>query len=206
MLFGLLFSFNSFGQLGGSTSFEFLNLPTNARSIALGGQNITASGQDVNMFTANPALLVDSVADKLSFSYYPYYADVNSTSVAYAKHFKKAGLWGIGIQNIGYGSFDQTNAAGQVTGTFKANELALVVSHARQIEHFSLGASLKFAQSNIEDYAASGLFLDIGSVFIHPTKDFKFGLAIKNLGFALSTYTALTRSRNAFRYSTWCIF
>ena len=68
-LLSQIIQFSCSAQLGGSTTFEYLNLPNNARSIALGGQNITSSGQDVNMFTANPALLVDSVADKVSFSY-----------------------------------------------------------------------------------------------------------------------------------------
>ena len=191
-LLAMILGFNEpcFAQLGGSTSFDFLNLPSNARSIALGGQNITSSGQDVNMLVANPALLVDSTVDKLSFSYYPYYADAKSTQVAYAKELKKLGTWGVSIQNISYGDFDQTNSSGQVVGTFKASDFALTIAHARKLGHFAMGASLKVVQSSIETYSAAGLLLDIGSVFIHPEKDLKFGLTIKNLGFALSTFTS----------------
>lgn len=189
-LFGSIISLPCFGQLGGSNTFSFLHLPTTARSIALGGQNITSSGQDVNMFVANPALLVDSTEHKASFNYYPYYADAKQVAFAYARSFKKAGLWGISMQNLSYGNFVQTNTSGQVTGTFTGNQLALIISHARKIQHFSLGANLKLASSSLESFSASGVFLDIGSVFIHPKKDLKFGLAIKNLGLPLSTYSA----------------
>ncbi|MGB0521750.1 MAG: type IX secretion system protein PorQ [Flammeovirgaceae bacterium] len=189
LLLGNLVALSCFAQLGGSTSFGFLNLPTHARTIALGGQNITSSDQDVNMMTSNPALLVDSVANKLSVSYYPYFADVHSSAISYAHSFKKAGLWGINVQNISYGTFDQTNALGQVTGTFQGSELAVTISHARKIEHFALGANLKLAQASLDTYRASGVFLDVGSVFIHPKKDFKFGLVIRNLGFSLGSFT-----------------
>ena len=179
-----------FAQLGGSFSFDYANLPFHAKQIALGGYNISATGQDVNMFLANPALLADSVKDKLSFSYHPYFANASATNLAYAKEFSKAGLWGIGVQNISYGTFDLTDATGAQLGTFKANELLLYLSHARKVNHFSFGASMKFAQSSIENYQSSGVLLDFGGAFIHPTKDLRIGLLVKNLGFALSSYTA----------------
>ena len=114
-------------QIGGSFSFDFVNLPTNAKQIGLGAYNITASGQDVNMFLANPSLLVDSVAEKVAFSYHPYYAETNAVSLAYAHDFGKAGTWGIGVQNIGYGDFELTDDTGASMGTFEANEFLLII-------------------------------------------------------------------------------
>ncbi|MFT5617549.1 MAG: hypothetical protein ACI85I_000772 [Arenicella sp.] len=185
----LFLPFLANAQLGGSSSFDYLSLPTNAKQIALGAYNITASAQDVNMFLANPALLADSLQEKLSFSFHPYYADAKAVSLAYAHEFKKAGVWGMGIQNIGYGDFELTDASGAVLGSFDANELALTISHGRKIKHFALGASMKLAQSNIANYSSSGLFFDVGGAFLHPTKDLRIGWAVKNAGFVLSSYT-----------------
>ena len=53
----VLLSTTGFAQIGGTNTFSFLDLPTAARSTALGGASTAIWDKDVNLGYANPALL-----------------------------------------------------------------------------------------------------------------------------------------------------
>ena len=170
-------------------SFQFLNLPAGARVAGLGGVINTSTDDDVNLFLSNPALLDSANDNHISWSHLGFYADVKYNTLAYAKTFKKAGTFGIGIQHLGYGSIDSYDVSGNPAGSFDASETAIVISHSHQLSVFRLGVNLKYAYSGIYTYNSSALALDIGGVFIHPEKEFMASILFKNLGFVMSGYT-----------------
>ncbi len=176
-------------QIGGRQTFEFLRVPAHARLAGLGGVNVSLQQEEVNMFLDNPALLQPNLAKKAAFSYSPWHAGINNFSLVYVQPFSKIGNVGFGARMLNYGSFDQTNASGQVLGDFKANDFALQATYAFEQDNFRFGASLKFLGSQIESFGAYALAVDLGAVFTHPVQDWAVGLAIKNLGFPVSKYT-----------------
>lgn len=182
-------------QLGGYRSYEFLNVPANARLAALGGVNTSLVDRDINFAFSNPALISDSLAGFASAAYQFYVADVGHASFAYAHDFHKVGTLTFGIQHLNYGTLQGYDASGQEMGTFKSGETALIVSKSHQLSHFRLGVNLKAAFSNIAGYRSSALMIDIGGVFIHPEKDLRVGLVIKNFGFVLSEYSATSETK-----------
>ena len=192
--FLLLFGFICFGvfstqaQIGGQKAYDYLNLPTSAVVTGLGGVNITNPISDVNMFLSNPALLNEELAGKVSLNYHDYYAGVNFTSLAYADEIGKAGMWSGAVQYLSYGEFDAYDPAGASLGTFAANEFAVSVGHNHSIDHFSIGANMKFASSNIGSFNSSALLFDVGGLFRHPNGNFTAGLTFKNVGFVLKEY------------------
>ena len=179
-----------YGQIGGKRIFEFLNLPSNARTAGLGGVVITSTVDDVNMFLSNPALLDSTNNNFLSFNYLSFYADIKYNSFAYTRNFNKLGTIGFGIQHVGYGSFDSYDATGAAIGKFDAGETALTISKNHTLGLFTLGVNVKYVQSLIDTYKASGLFMDFGGVFKHPEKELTIGLNFKSVGFLLSDYTS----------------
>lgn len=183
-----------YAQIGGKKIFEFLNLPTNARTSALGGVVVSATDNDVNMFLSNPALLDSANDNFISFNHLGFYADTKYNSFAYTKNFKKWGTIGFGIQHIGYGSFDSYDASGNSIGTFDAGETAITISKNHQVGPFTFGVNFKYVQSIIDTYKASGLFVDFGGVFRHPEKELVVALNFKSLGFLLSDYTNTSNS------------
>jgi hypothetical protein len=176
-------------SLGGQYGFAFLRLPTNAQQAALGGLNVSLINKNVNLFTANPALLSPAVHKHASLSFVPYYGGVNYSTLAYAHDFSKAGRWGVALQYMDYGNFEETDASGMVVGSFQANDFVFTTTHARTIGHYTLGVNAKLAGSAIAEYNAFGFLCDIGATFKHPEHDFSVGLLIKNIGFAFNTYT-----------------
>jgi hypothetical protein len=187
-----------FAQLGGKSSFEFLNVPNNARLAALGGVNISLADQDVNLISSNPALISDTLAGFASVNYQFYVADVGQATVAYAHRFKKIGLVAFGVQHLNYGKIKGYDATGAELVDYKSGETALYISKSHQISNFWMGATLKVAFSSLAGYRASSLLVDLGGLFIHPKQDFTIGLTIKNLGFVLSDYAETSSSKLPF--------
>ncbi len=184
----------SLGQSVERKSFEFLQVPNNARISALGGINVSLADRDINFFFYNPALVSDSLSGFASATYQHYVADIGQTTFAYAHRFSGLGVLTIGVQHIGYGTIKGYDASGLETGEFKSGETVLVVGKSHRISNFRLGANIKVAFSNIAGYRASAVMFDAGGLFIHPDQDLRVGLSVKNLGVVLSEYSETSRS------------
>lgn len=190
-LFLLVFGFSytiANAQLGGRASYQFLNVPVNTRISGLGGINISQPGIDINLMTQNPATLSDSLRNYLSINYLPYLADIKATMVNYAFNAGKTGTWGVGMRYFDYGTFSGADLAGNSTGDFKSKEYAFTVAKSHTINHFTLGASLNLAFSQIGTYNSAALLTDVGGIFRHPQRDWAVGLVIKNVGVPLKKY------------------
>lgn len=193
-LFSLLLSFQGLAQFGGQHSFEFLNVPGNARLASLGGVNVSLSDRDVNFFLTNPALVSDSLSGLASASYQFYVADIGMATFAYSQNVETIGQISFGVQHMNYGEITGYDASGVEMGSFKSGETALVISKSHQVANFRIGANLKTVFSNIAGYRASALLFDIGGTFVHPKQDLTVGLVFKNLGFVLSEYSEFSNS------------
>jgi hypothetical protein len=180
--------------VGGQHAFDFLNVPHHARLAGLGGVNVSLSDRDINFFSSNPALVSDSLAGFASASYQFYIADISHAAVAYAHRFNRIGTVTIGLQHLAYGKIISYDAAGQELGDFNSGETAVVISKSHQVSHYRFGVNLKTVFSNLAGFRASAVLIDLGGVFVHPQKDFRVGLVMKNLGVVLSEYSETSRS------------
>ncbi|MBK0401985.1 type IX secretion system protein PorQ [Adhaeribacter sp. BT258] len=175
-------------QIGGQQSFGFLNLPGGAKTAGIGGVNVSSRSHDVTMLYANPALLNDETNYQLFFGHTDYLSDIRQNSLTFSFPNKQGNHWAAGIQYLNYGDFIQRDETGQEMGTFSVVDYTLNLTHARTIEHFTLGATAKMAFSRIAEYKSTAALVDLGGVFKHPEKDFTVGLALKNIGYQLKTY------------------
>ena len=179
-------------QINGVQSFDFLSIPSFSRSIGLGGFHLSASPTyDVNSFTANPALLNGQSSGVFSFNYSNWYAGISNSQVAGVLSVPYLGNLGVALQYLSYGSFVQTTVNQQIVGNFQAPHFAFTLSWADLTKGaFRFGMNLKFAHSQIQSFSSSAILVDLGASFIHPEKEFVLGFVVKNIGFALSDYTA----------------
>lgn len=185
----LLLVYEGFSQIGGKNTFQFLNVPVDAHTAAIGGT--TASNQSPSLYLTNqnPALLSDTMNQQVYLSYIPYFADIKATSVGYARKIKGQ-MWTANLSYFNYGEITETDETGQVLGSFKPNDFYLQVGTSQTIAPFTLGATAKIAYSKISSaYDAVGLYADLGGVFRHPKRDFTIGMAFRNLGMPVKTYT-----------------
>lgn len=184
--------------MGGQHSFEFLNVPGNARLTGLGGVNVSLSDKDINFFFSNPALVGDSLAGYASAGYQFFVADIGQASFAYTHKFKSIGTISFGVQHMNYGEITGYDASGLELGSFKSGETAIVISKSHQVSNFRIGANLKAVFSNIAGFHSSAMMFDLGGTFIHPTQNLTVGLTFKNLGFVLSEYSESSETKVPF--------
>src|SRR6188768_4486835 len=73
-------------QRGGERIFEFVQLPTSARSTALGGSQIAALTNDYGLVGGNPAMLNESMDETFIFQHNFHFAGIGSGYAGYAKY------------------------------------------------------------------------------------------------------------------------
>ena len=177
-------------QNGGRYSFAFLRQSPSARLTGLMQSQIALRDDDLAIAAANPAMLNPLMHNGLSFNYNFLLAGIGNADVFYGRHSERLKTtFSIGFQNINYGKFKQTDEFGNVTGEFKASEIAATIGAARQInERLSVGINLKFISSQLESYKSNGIAADLAGAYVNAEKNFGATIVLKNVGAQLSTY------------------
>ncbi|HIE16041.1 MAG TPA: type IX secretion system protein PorQ [Bacteroidales bacterium] len=193
-LLGLIFLFFAtyvVGQVGGTHSFQFLTITNNAKVNAMGGNNLTASDNELGMIYQNPSLLNDSMNNSLVMNYVNYVADINFGYVSYAYHLKKYGNVGIGLHYLNYGKFIEADETGIITGSFSASDYNLNFYWAKPLDTlWTIGATLKLLYSNYYFYYSSAVAFDIAATYYNPKRQLIFAAVIKNVGIQIKRYNS----------------
>ncbi len=183
------FPYTLLAQVGGQSTYEFLNLSNSARVASLGGNFLAIKDNDINLAISNPSLISAGMDNKLALSYVNDYAGINYGYAAYSKTFKKPGSFVASMQYVNYGTFTSADASGQTFGTFRASEYSFNVGWGRQLDsNFSIGANLKAINSVLETYSSFGLAVDVAGTYYNAKKQFTASLIFKNAGRQLSYY------------------
>ncbi len=186
VVFFLFFCF----EVKAQSSFSFLNITNNARVNGLGGINVSLIDRDINLVLSNPALLDSAQRGQIGLNFSPYFAGSNFITLSYSPNFKHqtAVNWAFSLQNLNYGTFQGTDAAGNLTNDFSANDFSLGAIYSRKISNISFGVSAKLVGSVLESYSSMAVLTDWGGTFKHPKHDLSFGIVAKNIGFVLKSY------------------
>lgn len=177
-------------QLGGSTVFRVLDIPSSARVSALGGNQIAVFDNDLNLGIFNPGLLNKGMGHQAALSYLPYFDGINIGYASYAQHFDSIGATFSGtIQYVDYGSFLRTEADGTELGTFRAGEYVFQLGGAMPVDSlFTVGANVKFITSNLDVYTSSGVAVDVGGSFVKRSMGLTVGALLRNIGYQTSSF------------------
>jgi len=181
-------------QVGGESTYQFLNLVSSPRQAALGGKVFTNVDYDVTQGLFNPATINVEMDNQLALNYTSYLGGISygTASYAYTIDRRTQTIHG-GITYINYGAFDGYDENGVSTGTFTGSETALSIGYALQIGYsdFYFGSSLKLITSKLEQYNSFGAAVDLGLLYIDEDLDFHAALVVRNLGSQITTYAGL---------------
>lgn len=177
-------------QIGGETTYQFLELTNSARIAALGGTQVALTDTgDLNLSFHNPALLHGNMNNMLLVNYVRYFADINFGYAAYAREYEGIGNFALGMHYINYGNFREALETGELTGNyFKAAEYSLNMIYSAHYKRLSYGANLKPVFSVFERYRSFGLAADLGVNISSKDSLFHFGVVARNLGGQLTSY------------------
>lgn len=189
----IFFVISAFGysQIGGNTTYQFLNLVNSPRQAALGGKVITNYDYDVTQGLYNPATINAEMDNQLALNYVNYFADVNYGTVAYAYLWdRRTQVIHTGATYINYGNFQGYDEAGNETNTFSGGEVALSFGYAKNIPWTDLyvGANLKLISSRLEQYSSLGVAVDIGVIYVYEPWDLNIAAVARNIGTQITPY------------------
>lgn len=171
-----------------------MQAPATARLSAMGGINVSLADEDLGLQQFNPSLTGDTLQGWALAGFQWWLAGIHQTSLYYAHNFRTVGVLTFGVQRMGYGSITSYDDTGAEIGRYDAAETVLTAGRSHQIGHFRIGASVKFAFSNLAGFRANALLFDVGGVFIHPRQRLMIGLSIRNVGFVVSDYSSANRT------------
>lgn len=184
------FSLSLFSQVGGENVYQFLNLNSSARQIALGGEVLTLM-DDVNQPTWNPAVINYDIDNKLSVNYSSFLGGIRIGSISYARLIsRRFGIIHGNISYLNYGSLIGADEEGNETGNFSAGDLYLSAGYARNLPWTNLyfGSNVKLINSSISNFTSYGVAADFGIIYYSPYKLYSFTLVLRNFGTQLKSF------------------
>ena len=192
-----LISSYCFAQLGGQSTYQFLNLVSSPRQAALGGKVLTNIDWDVTQGIYNPSAINVEMDNQFALNYTSYLGGVKYGTAAYAYTVdRRVQTYHAGITYINYGDFDGYDEDGNATGTFSGAETALSFGYALQIGYsdFYEGANIKLINSSLEQYNSFGAATDLALMYIDERLEFQGTLVVRNLGTQITTYAGTQES------------
>ena len=168
----------------GTSSAQFLRIPVGARAVAM-GQAYSALATDGSAIFWNPAGLMRTPGRQNYFvSHSAWAADID---VDYAAFHRRGQNYAHGIMfgALRSGDILRTDELHQEgTGQyFNANQFFAGASLARAMtDRFSLGATVKFFQENLDQYQTKALLADLGILYYVGVSDLRVGFTVRNFG------------------------
>ncbi len=180
----------SFAQIGGENTFAVLDFNPSVRTVAMGGELISISDNDVSIAAINPALLNSKMHKQICFSFIDYFTDINAVAVNYATELEKLGMLFFGVKALNYGQFVLTDETGVELGEFSANDQVLTAGISKQLnEEFTIGVNLNLINSKLEQYSSFGLSSNIALAYYNDERKICVSVLAKDFGRQLSSYT-----------------
>ncbi len=182
----------------GAAGWQFLKLPTDARSSALGGVKSSLGYGNANSAFNNPASVSDIPGADIQLSTMNWVADIQYNSLSLVKNLDAWGTVGVNCIYLNYGDMIRTkvaqgfDAAGNdlgivpITdglGTFTAHDLAIGVLYSRRITDFlQVGGNLRYTEQQIDDAKMGSWALDIGTMYWTGIGSLRISMLGKNFG------------------------
>lgn len=186
-LIGIIFSVTA--QIGGGSTYQFLELSNSARMTATGGVPIPVKDNDLSLSLANPSLLTKEMNNQISLSYVDYFTDINYGFASYAKNIETLGIFNTSVQYVNYGTFKEADESGVVKGNFSANDIASTIGWSRNLfPSLSLGANLKGIYSHLQNYSSYGIAADLAMTYYDEKRQFVATMLARNMGRQIKYY------------------
>lgn len=189
---GLFFLCSSlFAQtLGGSSAYNFLRFPASPQLAALGGINLTNQSNDLSLAFQNPAQLDSAMHTQMAADFNSLYAGVKNVHwmLAY-RHPKLQTNFAAGIFYFDYGTTQQTDAAGNILGSYKPKDFVVQVSASREyLNRWKYGLTIKYLASNYGIYRSSAIAADVGVLYRDSANLLQASVIAVNMGGQLKRY------------------
>ena len=184
-------------QIAGESTYQFLNISSSPRNLALGGGLLSEHNDDVSLGLTNPSLINQEMDNKISINYLNYFADISYGSLAYAYRLNNRGnTLHIGFNYINYGDFTGYDEFGNYTNDFTGSESSLAVGYSSSLTNLpiKMGVNFKVISSSFEQYNSIALASDFGLFYNEPINNLNISLVFRNIGFQIKKFNETSES------------
>ena len=174
--------------------FNFLRYVSDARAASLAGCFVSMPN-DASAIYYNPAAVYTVEEKKLSFTFLKHVLDINSGNASYMYDIPDHGKVTAFAGYTNYGTFDEADDSGNITGAFGANDLVMGVSYTDRLDtNLYYGATLKYIYANIDVVSTTAMAVDAGLFYEFDDDRTTLGLSMLNAGAQLSKISNTTES------------
>jgi hypothetical protein len=183
-------AFTQAQTLGGNSTYNFLRLPAHPLMSGAGGLNVSYASDDVGFALYNPSLLRASMDKQLHLSFLHLPGGIRNYALSGGYHHKGTNAtFGGQVFFLDYGSLPQTDASGNISGTFRPVDFVVQASAAAPYrQKWNYGGTLKFIHSSYGQYRSSGIAADVAVSFEDSTNLFSASIMARNMGTQLTSY------------------
>ena len=175
------------GQRTGTSSLQFLKIGTGARATGM-GETFVAVADDISGLQYNPAGLVLTKENGISFSHTQWFVDTRLENFGGVYHFGNNAI-GLGITSLRTEDMQVTTEF-QPEGTgnyFRFSDLAVGLSFARQMtSQFSFGATVRYVEENLGELKMRTVVGDLATHYKTGIGTTRFSVMISNFGGQIS--------------------
>jgi hypothetical protein len=168
----------------GTSSAAFLQIPVGAKGIAMGSA-FTAVADDGSAMFWNPGNLANQSKRALFAHHSPWLPGLGYYYLAFTLPVENVGVFGINVASLQSDEMEITTPEAPMgTGeTFTAANTAVGIVFARSLtDRFAIGANFKYINERIFHSNATGFAFDVGTMFITPFRNVRFGVSVSNMG------------------------
>ena len=168
---------------------QFLKIGPGARVDSLGGA-FGAIANDVTAIYWNPAGLSQLTATSVSGTHTVWLADTRYNFLAFATPIEKVGTLGASVTVLSVPDMEITTLA-KPDGTglwFSAWDAAVSMAYSRQLYEkesgikLSLGLNAKYIHQQIHRESATGMAIDVGTLYHTGWNSLRIGMCFSNFG------------------------
>ncbi len=174
----------------GTTAAPFLNVGIGARAIGMGGAYVSLANDASAMFW-NPGGIALIQSNEAIFNHSEWIADISFDYAGFIVNLGNLGNVGMFANFMTMGEMERTTELyPEGTGQkFNAGSYALGLSYSRSLtDRFSIGFNFKYIHEYILNSSASGVALDVGTVFKTQFRGMRIGATISNFGTKMRMY------------------
>jgi len=177
----------------GQTGWQFLHLPTSARTAALADVKSGLTHNDVMAIFNNPANMAEVENVDISVSQINYVADISYLTAAVAKNFGAWGNFGLFLANLDIGDMvrtqnvydvelDLTQRSGDM-GTFTAGDIMMGLSYARFVtDRLMIGGNISYIEEKLDDTKVKNWNTDFGLYYKTGFRSLRLSMIARNFG------------------------
>lgn len=168
----------------GTTAAPFLTISVGARAMGMGGAFVSIAN-DASALFWNVSGISQINQPAIIFNHSEWIADINFDYLGVTFPIPGVGTLGASFTSVNMDEMEVTNELNpEGTGIFfDVSSFAASVSFGRQLtDRFMIGFSGKYVRENIWNSSATGIAIDVGTLFITPFNGLRLGMSISNFG------------------------